>query len=69
MLYTLLSKLEKMFTDRNKLECRHSYNPEASKILASKPHLFIEKALHSVELSQENLYTNESGTSLIIKKY
>lgn len=38
-------------------------------MLSLKPHTFIEKALQSVELSKDNLYRNEHGTSLIIKKY
>jgi hypothetical protein len=38
-------------------------------MLSLKPHTFIEKAFQSVELSKDNLYSNEPDTSLIIKKY
>lgn len=52
MLYSLFSKMERMFNDKNKMENRSSYNPEAAKMLAMKPHTFIERALRSVESSK-----------------
>lgn len=47
-----------MFHDKGVLEVRHSYNGEAAKMLAMKPHTFIERAFHSVEMSKDNLYKN-----------
>ena len=69
MLFNILSGLEKMFSDKSRLEVRNSFNPEAAKLLATKPHQFIEKTLHCVNSSLDNLYTNEANTSLVIKEY
>lgn len=69
MLYNVFSGLEKMFIEKERMEISDSLNPAASHLLQSKPHNFIEKALSCVDYSQDNLYVNEPGTSLIINKY
>ena len=69
MLYNIFSGLQKMFIEKYQLERTDSLNPAAGYLLSSKPHGFIEKALACVDASSDDLYTNEHGTSLIIKKY
>lgn len=59
MMYTIFKHLSNMFTDKNQLSCRCSFNPEAGMLYCANPSQFMLKVVQSVQDSQLSLTKNE----------
>lgn len=64
MLYNFMKDLKKIFTDKQRLANRFSFNPPAAELYETNAHEYITKAMQSVSDSLEKLQENDEDWSL-----